>query len=321
MALSRTAKAPVEGRKVFRVVVLAVLFLQLTACGFFGGLTRSGGVQDSAPNVVLDNKKIKDAVPKVEPKSKGGNKSVYTVFGKRYRVMDSAKGFKERGDASWYGTKFHGRLTANGERYDMYKMTAAHKHLPLPTYVKVTNLSNGKEVIVRVNDRGPFHQGRVIDLSYAAASKLGILKKGTAPVEVEAIDPRTWAKSNSKSKAKPAAPIATVAKNKAVASSSLATAVQASSHSADRASNVDGKRRYLQVAAFQNLEAAQSAQNRLLDAMQTMPERINVVIHPTDQVNPLYRVRIGPLASTALDQKLRQTAQQNAFGQLLTVYE
>ena len=111
------------------------------------------------------------------------------VHGKRYYVLDSAQGFKERGIASWYGNKFHGNQTSNGEIYDMYAMTAAHKRLPLPTYVKVTNLNNQRSITVRVNDRGPFHEGRVIDLSWAAAKKLGIDKTGTAPVEVVAINP------------------------------------------------------------------------------------------------------------------------------------
>lgn len=130
-----------------------------------------------------------DAVPQHEPKSRGGNSPVYEVFGKTYRVLGSAAGFRERGAASWYGKKFHGQKTANGERYDMYKMTAAHKSLPLPSYVRVTRTDNGKSVIVRVNDRGPFHKGRVIDLSYAAAAKLGMLGAGSTQVEIAALDP------------------------------------------------------------------------------------------------------------------------------------
>jgi rare lipoprotein A len=132
---------------------------------------------------------IPDAVPRAEPRSRGGNSPQYTVFGKTYRVMDEAKGYRERGGASWYGRKFHGHLTANGERYDMYAMTAAHKSLPLPSFVRVTHLGNGKSVVVRVNDRGPFHKGRIIDLSYAAAARLDMLGAGTAEVEVEAIVP------------------------------------------------------------------------------------------------------------------------------------
>lgn len=138
---------------------------------------------------IPDLSKIKNAVPKHEPKSKIGNPKKYTVFNKSYEVLQSSKGYKAQGTASWYGKKFHGYHTSNGEVYDMYGMSAAHKTLPLPTYAKVTNLKNGKTVIVKINDRGPFHEDRLIDLSYAAASKLGILSNGTAEVEVHAIDP------------------------------------------------------------------------------------------------------------------------------------
>ncbi|MCB1646672.1 MAG: septal ring lytic transglycosylase RlpA family protein [Pseudomonadales bacterium] len=117
-----------------------------------------------------------------------GNKSPYVVFGKTYEVMPTSLGYREIGIASWYGKKFHGRLTSNGEVYDMYKLTAAHKALPLPTIVRVTNLDNGKKVTVRVNDRGPFHDDRVIDLSYQTAVALGFADKGTAPVVIEALD-------------------------------------------------------------------------------------------------------------------------------------
>ncbi|WP_418357426.1 MULTISPECIES: septal ring lytic transglycosylase RlpA family protein [Shewanella] len=137
---------------------------------------------DDAPDVSL----VRNAQPKFEPYSRQGNRD-YTVLGKHYKVLDTGKGFKERGHASWYGSKFHGHLTSNGERYDMYTMSAAHKNLPLPSYVKVTNLDNNKQIIVRVNDRGPFHEGRVIDLSYAGAYHLGMLAKGTARVEIETI--------------------------------------------------------------------------------------------------------------------------------------
>ncbi len=136
-----------------------------------------------------DLSKITNAKPKVEPKSKIGNPKSYTVFKKSYSVLPSSKGYKARGKASWYGKKFHGYKTSNGETYDMYSMSAAHKTLPLPTYARIRNLDNGKSIIVKINDRGPFHEDRIIDLSYAAASKLGILAKGTGHVEIEAIDP------------------------------------------------------------------------------------------------------------------------------------
>jgi rare lipoprotein A len=146
-------------------------------------------VGDGAPAGGMDISKIKNAVPKAEPRSRSGNPSSYTVLGRTYHVMSGSSGYKERGVASWYGTKFHGRRTSSGETYNMYAMTAAHKTLPLPTYVRVINLQNGREAIVKVNDRGPFHDNRIIDLSYAAATKLGITGTGTGLVEVEALDP------------------------------------------------------------------------------------------------------------------------------------
>ncbi|MHA2940040.1 septal ring lytic transglycosylase RlpA family protein [Vibrio sp. RC27] len=142
---------------------------------------------DVAPDKPLAVDHVEDAQPKYEPYSRGGNKD-YSLRGSHYKIIKDSTGFKERGIASWYGQKFHGHLTSNGETYDMYSMSAAHKTLPLPSYVKVTNLGNGKTAIVRVNDRGPFHAGRVIDLSYAAAYKLGVLKTGTANVEIETIN-------------------------------------------------------------------------------------------------------------------------------------
>ncbi len=138
------------------------------------------GVFDQADSSVVHN--VRDL-----PRSRSGNAAVYTVFGKQYQVLESAKGFKERGIASWYGAKFHGRATSSGEIYDMYQMTAAHKHFPLPVFVRVSNLDNGQEIIVKVNDRGPFVHGRIIDLSFAAARALGIYEAGTANVEIEAL--------------------------------------------------------------------------------------------------------------------------------------
>ncbi len=125
--------------------------------------------------------------PRPEPRSRYGNSPEYEVLGQRYRVMDTSYGYQERGVASWYGKKFHGRLTANRETYNMYAMSAAHRTLPIPTYVRVRNLANNKSVIVRVNDRGPFAHNRIIDLSYAAAMRLDMIDSGTANVEVTAI--------------------------------------------------------------------------------------------------------------------------------------
>jgi len=132
---------------------------------------------------------VTDAIPKKEPLCKYGNMSSYKVKGIEYRPLRSAPGFSERGIASWYGPNFNGKPTSCMETYDMYKMTAAHKTLPLPSYVEVTNLDNNKKIVVRVNDRGPFHEGRIIDLSYAAALKLNVVKNGTAPVSIRVLTP------------------------------------------------------------------------------------------------------------------------------------
>jgi rare lipoprotein A len=165
------------------------LFVFILTSLFLVGCSSSGRysiTDDVAPNMPLSVEHIEDAHPQYEPYSLGGNKN-YTLRGVNYSIIKEAKGFTEKGQASWYGKKFHGHLTSNGEIYDMYSMTAAHKTLPLPSYVKVTNLDNKKTAIVRVNDRGPFHQGRIIDLSYAAAYKLGVLQTGTANVAIEVI--------------------------------------------------------------------------------------------------------------------------------------
>ena len=134
---------------------------------------------------------VADAIPRIEPRARNGNPPFYDVFGKRYYVLSSSVGYWERGVASWYGPGFHKVRTSTGEPYDMYGMTAAHKTLPLPAYVRVTNLQNGRSVVVRVNDRGPFVGNRIIDLSYTAAAKLDMLRNGTAMVDVRTLDPST----------------------------------------------------------------------------------------------------------------------------------
>lgn len=147
---------------------------------------------DGPPASGLRAEDVVDATPRVEPRARYGNHSPYEVFGRKYHVLESSEGYHERGTASWYGTKFHGRRTSSGEPYDLHLATAAHKSLPLPTYAEVVNLDNGRRVIVKINDRGPFKDDRLIDLSYGAALRLGIADTGTARVEVRAIDPRAW---------------------------------------------------------------------------------------------------------------------------------
>lgn len=172
--------------KMFNRIAIVCFVVLISACSSSDS-GRYTMANDQAPSSAPDVTKVENAHPKYEAYSRGGNKKNYTVLGKSYQVMDTGKGYRSSGTASWYGSKFHGHLTSNGETYDMYSMSAAHKSLPLPSYVKVTNLANNKEVIVRVNDRGPFHGDRIIDLSYAAAHKLDMLKIGTARVAIEVI--------------------------------------------------------------------------------------------------------------------------------------
>jgi rare lipoprotein A len=177
------------GMRARRFLALAVGAALLAGCASPGAPVTDPD-QDTAPRrPPPDLAAIPDAVPKAEPRSRRGNPPFYEVMGRRYYVMNDAKGYRERGIASWYGTKFHGRLTSSGEPYDMYAMTAAHKTLPLPSYVRVTHRGNGRSIVVRVNDRGPFVGERVIDLSYAAAVRLGMHIEGTALVDVEVVGP------------------------------------------------------------------------------------------------------------------------------------
>lgn len=177
-----------------RKVLVLSLALVLSACqtSRFDNVAEhqpqqpSSEVKDSAPLGPIPTF-FKTIVPKPEPLSPYGNPASYKVYGKEYRVMTNSSGYHEKGYASWYASKFHKQRTSSGEPYDMYALTAAHRTLPLPTYLKVKNLDNGREIIVKVNDRGPFHQGRLLDLSYGAAVKLGIFPKGTAHVEIEAV--------------------------------------------------------------------------------------------------------------------------------------
>jgi rare lipoprotein A len=168
-----------------RALVLIAAAALACGCASRGGYLKGDG-PGGPPPVDLD--KIADATPRAEPLNVGAN-TPYTALGRKYVPYTSLKAYRERGVATWYGRKFQGKRTASGERYDMYAMTAAHTILPIPSYARVTNLANGRSVVVRINDRGPFHSDRIIDLSYAAAYKLGYVGAGSARVEVEAILP------------------------------------------------------------------------------------------------------------------------------------
>lgn len=163
-----------------------MLATTLGACGGAPKRYADNDFEPSDPPDILAE--LPDPIPRDEPRSRYGNPDTYEVFGRTYRVSASADGYRERGKASWYGGKFHQRLTSSREPFDMYQLTAAHRSLPLPTYVRVTHLGNGRSVIVRVNDRGPFNERRIIDLSYAAAVRLDMVDEGEADVEVVALN-------------------------------------------------------------------------------------------------------------------------------------
>ncbi len=247
---------------------------------------------DRAPKRPPDVSSVPDAVPREEARSRYGNPDTYEVFGKTYRVLASANGYKERGVASWYGEKFHGRRTSSGETYDMYRMTAAHKSLPLPTYVRVTNLRNHQSVTVRVNDRGPFVHNRIIDLSYTAAKRLGIIENGTGLVEVEAVSGQQQLASVAQQPAPTTTPDAEESAEPAASAGSLDVPEEAS------ASAVAAESIYVQLGAFSDPLNAQdfaaSLESRGFAA-------INVLASPQSE-RMIYRVRIGPLPGVpALD--------------------
>jgi len=170
--------------------------------------SRYGIQQDRGPTAPFDPSQVREVETVIEPRTLAGNRSPYTVNGRTYQVMPSEQGYRERGFASWYGEKFHGHDTSNGEVYDMFQLSAAHKSMPIPGFLRVTNLENNKSIVVRVNDRGPFHNDRIIDLSYAAAYMLDFHNKGTAMVEVEAIMPTIVSRGAPAPARSAAAPIA-----------------------------------------------------------------------------------------------------------------
>ncbi len=239
-----------------RLPLLIITMLAVAGCG---GNKVKGDGPPSGSNRIPDLPG--DAVPRPEARSRYGNGPVYEVLGKRYTVMPSSTGYKERGVASWYGKKFHGNLTSNREVYDMYGMTAAHKTLPLPTYVRVRNLANGKSIVVRVNDRGPFVHNRIIDLSYAAALRLDMVRDGTSLVEVTAID------------------FSEPQGDRTVRRSTPATASPAN-------------RIYVQVGAFGERANAQ----RRLDVLAQAGIGDGFIHEEQAPDQVLYRVRIGPVA-------------------------
>lgn len=176
--------------KPYTVKIVRALFISLLMMGLLSACSSNSRYQQAVDSTPIYSElihRLPDVQPKSEPISKRGNRNTYEVWGKTYQVHKGLKEYSAEGTASWYGQKFHGHETSNGERFDVYGFTAAHKSLPLPSYVRVTNQANGKSLVVRVNDRGPFHEDRLIDLSYAAAVKLDFADKGTAKVKVEMV--------------------------------------------------------------------------------------------------------------------------------------
>lgn len=273
-----------------------------------GGYYMDDGPGDSPPEGLMDTP---DAEPRIEPYSKRANRP-YVVFGKEYVPITEEKPFKQRGVGSWYGKKFHGQKTSSGEPYDMYKMTAAHPTLPIPSFARVTNVANGKQVIVRVNDRGPFHSGRIIDLSYTAALKLGYLGKGSGELEVERLLPDEITRlASNKGTASPSAPAASrmesspavsvgevnlsgteLVQTIALQQSAPAEASQPVVVPAPQATSSQGY--YLQLGAYSAAVNAEKARARLA-------ESTAVKLPPTEVVEfgKLYRLYSGPFATRA----------------------
>lgn len=256
--------------------------------------------QDTGPAGAYDISNLQDAVPTAEPYSRGGNRSTYTVWGKSYNVMASNEGYEATGIASWYGAKFHGHKTSNGETYDMYKMSAAHRSLPLPSFVQVTNLANNRQVIVRVNDRGPFHSDRIIDLSYAAAKKLGYKDQGTARVSIAAITVKadgSWS---------------------AAGSPLLAKAAEAEGGASDAGGAPeivgDSARPYVQVGAFRSATAASSFQQQVKGITDAL-----VTVTGGGDGSGWHRVQVGPFGDRSQAETERNKIQAQRIGQPIIV--
>ena len=250
-------------------ICLLLIFLIFTGCS---SITVE---RDSAPSKPVDISAVPDAIPKAETRSKYGNPESYVVFGKRYYVKNDNRGFTQQGIASWYGKKFHGRRTSSGETYDMYAMTAAHKTIILPAYVEVTNLENRKKVVVKVNDRGPFHENRIIDLSYSAATKLDVVAKGTALVKIRVVGSGYTSRLAS---GKRGAPVETL--------------------------SPDGSPGdfFIQVGAFSELGNAENLRRKLNTIGDSLVKISQVVVDNRS----LYRVRIGPLSDVKFADKIVQ---------------
>lgn len=256
--------------------------------------------QDRAPTGNFDVSGLSDAIPMYQAQVKAGNKSPYRVLGKRYSVVESNDGYVARGVASWYGEKFHGHKTSNGETFDMYQMSAAHKSLRIPSYAKVTNLDNGQSVIVRVNDRGPFHGDRLIDLSYAAAKKLGYQSHGTARVEVAAIT------------VKPDGSMF-------LAGQPFALEGQPTKRSSQNNVAVYGDQRgglFVQLGSFGSRSPAEKLQDRARGVLSSEPVRVRSVDTASGR---FHRVQVGPFQDEGSARETQNLLEAQGFSQSIVL--
>lgn len=324
-------------RKPLKLVAFAALSLLVASCSTsrspqqksssavrsMPGLDVNRAHKDGAPWWDVDVSRIPDATPTLHTGPYKANP--YTVLGKTYFPIQESKNYVASGTASWYGTKFHGQNTANGEVYDLYGMSAAHKTLPLPSYVRVTNLDNNRSVILRVNDRGPFYSDRIIDLSYAAAKKLGYAETGTARVKVEGIDPQQWWAQRGRP-----APLMLnepqVAQNSApVVTASAGTVEQWTPPPQQHAAAVvpvqvkntapAGSGQYLQVGAFANPDAAELLRSKL-SGMVSAPVFISSIVR---NQQTLHRVRLGPFGTPGEAQQAQNSVRLANLGQASVV--
>lgn len=278
---SHLTQLNIQFRQLLAGCFVASTVLAVSGCGVFEKN------QDSAPDKVLDWNSIPNATPRIEPLSKTGNPTSYVVNGKRYYVKLDAQDHNETGLASWYGTKFHGNLTSSGEPYDMYQMTAAHKSLPLPSYVSVTNLENDRHIIVKVNDRGPFVEGRIIDLSYAAAQKLEIVRNGTAKVAIKVL----------------AAPD---------------TNIQgAATNGQDTLQHGIARTYYIQLGAFSEIGNAERFKKQL--TLQSIEPTL--IKSYSDDDGDLHKVQVGPMQSIEDLQSIESQLTELGYEQLFIVTE
>lgn len=274
----------------YKLAFIISLAVTLTACVSSPSSNTNSG--DNAGRYDMENdspilepiniNSIPEVVPEPVNRTMAGNRSPYQVNGQSYTVMETEVGYQESGRASWYGRKFHGHLTSNGEIYDMFTFTAAHKSLPIPSFAKITNLGNGESVIVRVNDRGPFHEDRIIDLSYAAAAKLGYADIGTARVHIEALTP--WLDQASQQTVKIAADI----EDNPIDQEEIAAERQRIEE--------DAGQEYLQLGAFSSLASAENLV-AVVNALTELPAFIRSEENQGSN-NILHRVRLGPLNET-----------------------